>query len=32
MITHLAFHAGWPSAMSAAQVAFTELIEKQEQR
>jgi 4-carboxymuconolactone decarboxylase len=28
VITHLAFYAGWPSAMSAAQIAFTELIDK----
>src|SRR5262245_12014373 len=27
MITHLAFYAGWPSAMSAAQLAYTQLIE-----
>jgi 4-carboxymuconolactone decarboxylase len=26
-ITHLAFYAGWPSAMSAAQLAYTVLIE-----
>jgi 4-carboxymuconolactone decarboxylase len=32
VITHLAFYAGWPSAMTAAQVAFTELVEKQEQK
>ena len=32
VITHLAFYAGWPSAMSAAQVAYTELVEKQEQK
>jgi 4-carboxymuconolactone decarboxylase len=28
VITHLAFYAGWPSAMSAAQLAFTVLVEK----
>ena len=27
MITHLAFYAGWPSAMSAAQLAYTVLVE-----
>ena len=27
MITHLAFYAGWPAAMSAAQVAYTVLVE-----
>jgi 4-carboxymuconolactone decarboxylase len=32
VITNLAFYAGWPSAMSAAQVAYTELVEKQEQK
>ena len=31
VITHLAFYAGWPSAMSAAQLAYDVLIEKQEQ-
>jgi 4-carboxymuconolactone decarboxylase len=29
VITHLAFYAGWPSAMSAAQLAYTILVEKQ---
>ena len=29
VITHLAFYAGWPSAMSAAQLAYTVLVEKQ---
>jgi 4-carboxymuconolactone decarboxylase len=29
VITHLAFYAGWPSAMTAAQVAYTILVEKQ---
>jgi 4-carboxymuconolactone decarboxylase len=28
-ITHLAFYAGWPSAMSAAQLAYTVLVENQ---
>jgi len=28
VITHLAFYAGWPAAMSAAQLAFTVLEEK----
>jgi 4-carboxymuconolactone decarboxylase len=27
LITHLAFYAGWPAAMSAAQVAYTVLVE-----
>jgi 4-carboxymuconolactone decarboxylase len=27
IITHLAFYAGWPSAMSAAQLAYTVLVE-----
>ena len=27
VITHLAFYAGWPSAMSAAQLAYTVLVE-----
>jgi Carboxymuconolactone decarboxylase family len=26
-ITHMAFYAGWPAAMSAAQVAYTVLVE-----
>ena len=29
MITHLAFYAGWPAAMSAAQLAYTVLVEDQ---
>jgi 4-carboxymuconolactone decarboxylase len=29
VITHLAFYAGWPSAMSAAQLAYTVLVENQ---
>lgn len=29
LITHLAFYAGWPSAMSAAQLAYTQLIENE---
>ena len=29
VITHLAFYAGWPAAMSAAQLAFTVLEENQ---
>ncbi len=29
VITHLAFYAGWPSAMSAAQLAYTVLVDKQ---
>ena len=29
VITHLAFSAGWPSAMSAAQLAYTVLVESQ---
>ena len=29
VITHLEFYAGWPSAMTAAQVAYTILVEKQ---
>jgi 4-carboxymuconolactone decarboxylase len=28
VITHLAFYAGWPAAMSAAQLAYTVLVEK----
>ena len=31
VITHLAFYAGWPSAMSAAQLAYTVLFENQKQ-
>ena len=27
VITHLVFYAGWPSAMSAAQLAYTVLVE-----
>lgn len=27
VITHLAFYAGWPAAMSAAQLAYTVLVE-----
>src|SRR6202049_1409273 len=27
VITHMAFYAGWPSAMTAAQVAYTVLVE-----
>jgi 4-carboxymuconolactone decarboxylase len=27
IITHLAFYAGWPAAMSAAQLAYTVLVE-----
>jgi 4-carboxymuconolactone decarboxylase len=27
VITHMAFYAGWPAAMSAAQVAYTVLVE-----
>lgn len=30
VITHLAFYAGWPSAMSAAQLAFTQLVENEQ--
>ena len=30
VITHLAFYAGWPAAMSAAQVAYTVLVENQQ--
>jgi 4-carboxymuconolactone decarboxylase len=30
VITHLAFYAGWPSAMSAAQLAYTVLVENEE--
>ena len=30
IITHLAFYAGWPSAMSAAQQAYTQLIENEQ--
>jgi 4-carboxymuconolactone decarboxylase len=29
IITHLAFYAGWPAAMSAAQLAYTQLIENE---
>ena len=29
VITHLAFYAGWPAAMSAAQLAYTVLVENQ---
>jgi 4-carboxymuconolactone decarboxylase len=29
VITHLAFYTGWPSAMSAAQLAYTVLVENQ---
>jgi 4-carboxymuconolactone decarboxylase len=29
VITHLAFYAGWPPAMSAAQLAYTVLVENQ---
>jgi 4-carboxymuconolactone decarboxylase len=29
VITHLAFYAGWPSAMSAAQLAYTVLVENE---
>ena len=28
VITHMAFYAGWPSAMTGAQVAYTVLVEK----
>ena len=28
VITHMAFYAGWPAAMSAAQVAYTVLVEE----
>ena len=27
VITHLAFYAGWPAAMSAAQLAYTIVVE-----
>jgi 4-carboxymuconolactone decarboxylase len=27
VITHMAFYAGWPAAMSAAQIAYTVLVE-----
>jgi 4-carboxymuconolactone decarboxylase len=30
IITHLAFYAGWPAAMSAAQLAYTQLIEDEQ--
>jgi len=30
VITHLAFYAGWPAAMSAAQQAYTQLIENEQ--
>ena len=30
VITHLAFYAGWPSAMSAAQLAYTQLVENKQ--
>jgi 4-carboxymuconolactone decarboxylase len=30
VITHMAFYAGWPAAMSAAQVAYTVLVEGSE--
>jgi 4-carboxymuconolactone decarboxylase len=30
VITHLAFYAGWPSAMSAAQLAYTQLVESKQ--
>ena len=30
VITHMAFYAGWPAAMSAAQVAYTVLVEEKE--
>jgi 4-carboxymuconolactone decarboxylase len=32
IITHLAFYAGWPSAMSAAQLAYAQLIENQQSK
>jgi 4-carboxymuconolactone decarboxylase len=32
VITHLAFYAGWPSAMSAAQLAYTQLIESKQSK
>ena len=32
VITHLAFYAGWPAAMSAAQVAYTVLVENQQSK
>jgi 4-carboxymuconolactone decarboxylase len=32
VITHLAFYAGWPAAMSAAQVAYTVLVESQQSK
>jgi 4-carboxymuconolactone decarboxylase len=28
VITHMAFYAGWPAAMSAAQIAYTVLVEE----
>ena len=31
-IAHIAFYAGWPAAMSAAQLAYTQLIEKGQSR
>ena len=31
VITHLAFYAGWPSAMSAAQLAYTVFVEGKKQ-
>ena len=31
VITHMAFYAGWPAAMSAAQVAYTVLVEGNEE-
>jgi len=32
VITHLAFYSGWPAAMSAAQVAYTVLVENQQSK
>src|SRR5258707_3618460 len=32
VITHLAFYAGWPAAMSAAQLAYTALVEGKKRR
>jgi 4-carboxymuconolactone decarboxylase len=32
VITHLAFYAGWPSAMSAAQLAYTQLVENEQRK
>ena len=32
VITHLAFYSGWPAAMSAAQVAYTVLVESQQSK